>query len=236
VTASLAIQPRTPARLLATVVRRLRTAHEFDSLGNLPDPLDELVYIVLSTRTRGPVFARSFAALRQKYPAWDRAARARCESLETILAPAGLGRKKARWLKETLVEIDRREGRVSLDRLRKLSNEEAEAYLVSLPGVGLKTARCVLMYSLERQVFPVDANCRRLLERLGVLEPGIHYHDVHDAAQALVPARLRSDFHVYAVIHGRTTCLPRNPRCNRCPLVDLCAYGRIHTQAGSDLR
>lgn len=222
--------------LLAEVLQRLRARYEFDTLGNLPDPLDELVYIVLSTRTRGPVFARTFTALKRRYPTWERAARARRESLERILEPAGLSKKKARWLKETLVEIRRREGRASLDRLRSLSDEEAERYLVSLPGIGLKTARCVLMYSLDRQVFPVDANARRLLERLGVLQQGVHYYHVHDAAQAIVPLSLRRDFHVYAVIHGRATCLPRNPRCQQCPLLELCDFGRRRSQAVSERR
>jgi len=221
-------QKRTVRRdkYLAEVVRRLKASYAFDNLGNFSNPLDELVYIVLSTRTRGRVFGRTFRALRKRFPRWEEAARANPRLIEHVLAPAGLSKKKAGWLTETLRAIIEREGRPSLSRLRKLSDRDAEAYLTGLPGVGLKTARCVLMYSLGRRVFPVDANVRRLLERLGVLDPSLHYYYVHDVAQELVPPSLRTDLHIYAVIHGRKTCLPRNPRCAACPLLRLCAYGR----------
>lgn len=211
-------------KLLRKVVGRLRSRYEYDLLGNLEDPLDELEYIVLSTRTRGPVFTRTFHTLKAKYPSWDRIARAKLESIEALLQPAGLSKKKARWLKLTLAEIQRREGSATLERIRAMPDPEAEEYLVSLPGVGKKTARCVLMYSLGRHVFPLDVNARRLLERLGVLSQGLHYYRVHDVAQDLVPSDIRSDLHVYAIIHGRVTCLPRNPRCEQCALLDLCPY------------
>ena len=226
-------QVRTPQRravrkdrYLADVVRRLKASYAFDNLGNFSNPLDELVYIVLSTRTRGTVFGRTFRALKKKFPQWEKAARASTSSIEKVLAPAGLSKKKARWLKETLREIINREGSASLGKLKTLRSSDAEVYLTSLPGVGLKTARCVLMYSLGRRVFPVDANARRLLERLGLLDHSVHYNYVHNAAQELVPPSLRIDLHIYAVIHGRRTCLPRNPRCTTCPLLELCAHGR----------
>ncbi|OLE69680.1 MAG: hypothetical protein AUI36_04585, partial [Cyanobacteria bacterium 13_1_40CM_2_61_4] len=184
-------------------MRRLKGTYAFDSLGNFSNPLDELVYIVLSTRTRGSVFQRTFRELRKTFPRWDKAARARTRSIEHVLAPAGLSKKKAGWLKQALRAIIDREGKPSLNRLRKLSDHDAEAYLTALPGVGLKTARCVLMYSLGRRVFPVDANARRLLERLGLLDPSTHYYYVHDVAQDLVPPQLRIDLHIYSVIHGR---------------------------------
>lgn len=211
-------------RLLRKVVRRLRASYTFDRLGNLDDPLDELVYIVLSTRTREEVFQRTYAQLRRRFPTWEMASRARYSTLERLLEPAGLSRKKARWLKNLLREIRVREGKISLHRLERMSDEAAETYLTSLPGIGVKTARCVLMYSLGRQVFPVDANVRRLLERLELLPPDVHYHYVHDVAQEMVPASIRSDLHIYSMIHGRVTCLPRVPRCGSCVLNDLCPY------------
>lgn len=212
------------ARLLRKVVRRFRATYDFDRLGNLDDPLDELIYIVLSARTRGDVFQRTYARLRYRYPSWEMVARARTATLERLLEPAGLSRKKAGWLRELLREIGKREGEISLRKLERMSNEEAETYLTALPGIGLKTARCVLMYSLDRQVFPVDANVRRLFERLELLPPNVHYYDVHDLVQDMVPESIRSDLHIYSIIHGRTTCVPRFPRCGSCVLNDICPY------------
>lgn len=216
--------PATTGRALHDIVRRLRGAYEFDWLGNLEDPLDELIYIVLSTRTRELVFQRTFKALKKRFPTWDQVARSRLRTVERLLRPAGLSRKKASWLRDLLREIGGREGKISLERLSSMATAEAEAYLTSLPGIGLKTARCVLMYSLHRQVLPVDVNVRRLLERLEVIPPGVHYYDVHDLAQGAVFPELRSDLHIYAVIHGRSTCLPRSPRCGQCVLTDVCPY------------
>lgn len=222
-------------RLLRKVVRRLKAAYVFDRLGNLDDPLDELVYIVLSTRTRGEVFERTFARMRQRFPTWEMASRARYSTLEKLLEPAGLSRKKAKWLKDLLREIRIREGEVSLGCLREMSTQEAETYLTSLPGVGPKTARCVLMYSLGREVFPVDANVRRLLERLEVLPRRVHYYYVHDVAQEMVPRNIRADLHIYSIIHGRLTCQPRTPRCESCVLADLCPYpGRIEPTSSQE--
>ena len=214
--------------LLFEVVQRLCAAYEHDNLGNFENPVDELIYIVLSSRTRGTVFQDTFRRLREQFPSWDEVTAAPLEDISSVLAPAGLSGKKARWLQLTLLEIKRRESVISLERLRGMEDQEAEDYLISLPGVGLKTARCVLMYSLKRQVFPVDANVRRLLERLELIPPGISYQDIHDRAQSLVPRELRADLHIYGVIHGRATCLPRTPGCVRCPLAALCPYPTRH--------
>jgi endonuclease III len=219
-------RPRPAKSLLPEVVRRLRSAYPYDRLGNKADPLDELVYIVLSTRTRGAVFGRTFDKLKKRYPTWEAVSRARRSSIERLLEPAGLSKKKARWLLEILSEIKKREGRATLARLERMSDREAEQYLIGLPGVGQKTARCVLMYSLRRAVFPVDANSRRLLERLGVLSSALTYYEVHDAAQQIVPKSIREPLHIYAIIHGRSRCLPRKPRCDGCVLEDVCEFAR----------
>lgn len=211
------------------VLELLRSAYTFDYLGNLDDPLDELVYIVLSTRTRFSVFQQTFRELRERFTSWEEVLTADHNELEEVLAPAGLSRKKAGWLKETLSEIKRMEGKVSLECLASMDDTQAEDYLTALPGVGLKTARCVLMYSLGREVFPVDANVRRLLERLRIVPPHVHYYYIHDLAQDQVPPRLRRDFHIYSVLHGVTTCTPKKPKCAECILAHLCPFPGAET-------
>jgi endonuclease III len=215
---------------LRRVVDRLRGSYAYDRLGNLQDPLDELVYIVLSTRTRGPVFERTYRQLKHHFPTWEDVAQARTRTIERVLRPAGLSAKKASWLKAAMREISRREGCASLDSLRGMPDSEAEAYLTSLPGVGIKTARCVLMYSLGRQVLPLDANTRRLLERLGLVDHDLHYAKAHDVAQDLVPPSLREDLHILAVIHGRGRCRPRNPACVGCAILNLCPTGQARVR------
>lgn len=210
---------------LHRILQRLQDHYEFDNLGNLPDPLDELIYIVLSTRTQGSVFLQTFINLKRRFPNWSLLLEAPQEEVEEVLEPGGLSKKKASWLKLLLREIVAREGSANLDGTRSMSDEEVEDYLTSLPGVGLKTARCVMMYSLSRQALPVDANVQRIFERLGLMERDIHYSKIHDVAQAIVPEDLRALLHIYCVIHGRKKCTPRNPRCTACPLLAYCDFG-----------
>jgi endonuclease III len=209
--------------LLHSVVERLRESYGAEDLGNLPDPLDELIFIVLSTRTRGSVFTATFLRLREAFPEWSRLADVPLEEIEKVLRPTGLELKKATWLQALTRVVLADQGAASLGFLRALSDEEAEDYLTSLPGVGVKTARCVMMYSLGRQVFPLDAHAYRLLRRLGCIPEGVSYRSSHDLAQALVPADLRYDLHVLAVVHGRRTCLPRCPKCDSCSIEPLCS-------------
>ena len=137
-----------------------------------------------------------------------------------------MGRVKADRLRGQLLGIRARFGKVSLARLRDMSNEEAEDFLRSLPGVGPKVARCVLLYSLDRELFPVDSNCHNVLFRVGLLPAHIHVKADHDYLQPLVPIGLRRSLHVNLVHHGRAICVPGTPRCDICPIVDLCVTGR----------
>lgn len=103
-----------------------------------------------------------------------------------------------------------------------MNTDALEAYLAGLPGVGLKTARCVMMYALDRAVFPVDTHCMRLFVNLGLMEGRMRFEYAQDLLQDAVPAEIRKPLHVNAVAHGRETCIPRFERCDRCVIADLC--------------
>lgn len=208
--------------LLEDVARRLGRCLGLEDLGNQEDPLDELVFIVLSARTRDAVFRQTFARLRSSFPDWSQLAQAPVTSIEAALRPSGLEKKKAVWLKALMADIAAATGSTDLSFLRRMPDSAVEEFLTSLPGVGIKTARCVMMYSLDRDVFPLDAHAYRLLKRLGLLPQDMDYRHAHDYAQELVPPHLRHDLHVLAVTHGRRICLPTKPRCRECCLSDVC--------------
>ena len=109
-------------------------------------------------------------------------------------------------------------GAVTLDPLHEMPDDEAETYLLSLPRVGKKVARCVLMYSLGRDVLPVDAHVLRVSQRVGLLPEGISWAKAHDAIHEVVPAESRFDLHVGLVQLGREVCTFRNPKCGECVL------------------
>lgn len=196
-------------------------------LGNKRNPLDELIYIQLSVRTREQTYQASYSALRELTGgAWERMLRIPVGLVERVLESGGMGKVKAERLRAQLSRIREKFEAVSLASLRQMNDEEAEAFLRSLPGVGPKVARCVLLYSLGRSVFPVDSNCRRILWRVGLVPAHIDRKTAHDFLQRLVPAGLRRSLHVNLVHLGRQICVPAAPRCAVCPIVDLCATGR----------
>lgn len=190
-------------------------------LGNKRDPLDELVFIVLTVMTEFGVEA-VFQKLRARYRPWDRIATARESSIARLLQPVGLSTQRARRLRAMIREVVRREGSADLSQLGHLSDEELEEYLATLPGVGTKVARCVMLYSLGREVFPVDAHVLRVLKRLGLASPDLTMQKAQDTLQPQVPSRLRYALHVNLVQHGRTVCKARRPICAGCCLRRLC--------------
>lgn len=191
--------------------------------GNKNDPLDELVYIILSTRTRDQNFRRTYRALKREFPSWNSVGAADLRRVEEILAPNGLGKLKAQQIVEILDRLRETFGRATLAPLRRMSDEEAEGFLTSLPGVAAKIAKCVLMYSLGRQVLPVDAHVHRVAQRLG-FKTKKRPDTSQDLIEPAMPPDLRYGFHVNAVAHGRAVCLPLTPRCEECCISEWCAY------------
>lgn len=193
-------------------------------LDNKRDPLDEAVYIILSFQTDLNRFKQIWLELRQAFPSWENLLRAPVRRVARVLRAGGLHEQKARTIKRHLKAIKQRTGSLSLDVLRKMEDQEAERFLTGLPGLSWKGARCVLLYSLDRDVFPVDGNTFRILQRVGVLSQNAVYRrcGLHDALQlAVAPAR-RKPFHVNLVVHGQRTCLPVLPRCHDCAARCVC--------------
>ncbi len=202
-------------------------------LGNKADPLDEAVYIILSYQTDLARFGETWSRLRAAYPSWEALERAPQRQIERVLREGGLHRQKARTLKRFLASVRRAAGSLSLDMLHGLSDAPAERVLTRLPGLSWKGARCVLLYSLGRAVFPVDGNTFRILRRLGVLRRSAIYRrrSLHDALQDAVQPARRKALHINLVVHGQRTCLPVTPACFRCPARSACAMVGVSLEA-----
>jgi DNA (cytosine-5)-methyltransferase 1 len=222
--------------MLDRVAELLANEHHSSTLGNFEDPLEETVYILLSKQTQESTYQRTHAALRARWPDWQALRRAPIEEIEAVLMPSGLSRQRARQLKALLdavaAECARRGlQRITLDWLSDLNDHEAQAYLESLPGISTKSARCVLQYSLNRQVMAVDTHIRRILHRLDVV-PDSGGKVKHEAYDKAVPARYRQELHINLIHHGRAYCKARTPRCIECPLISFCAWGRERVADG----
>jgi len=203
-------------------------------LGNLPDPLDELVFIVLSQMTTGPSYRRVFRRLHAQVGDWDGALELGPDTLAELIADAGLSRQKARRLTALFARLRVDFGHVTLDPLRAWSAEDAEQYLTGLPGVGVKTAKCVVLFSLGGQVLPVDTHIARVAQRLGLVNADLPARRVHGALEPLVAPPARHAFHVNALIHGQRVCRAVAPRCASCPVLQSCARGALE-QPGLDV-
>jgi endonuclease III len=196
-------------------------------------PVDELVATVLSQNTSDVNSDRAFASLRARFPDWGAAARAPVGAVADAIRLGGLAEIKAPRIQRILATIEEREGRTDLGRLERLPDAEVEAYLRSLPGVGRKTAACVLVFSLGRPAFPVDTHVHRVTGRLGWVPAAASADAAHDLLAEAVPPDVRYDLHLALVTHGRTVCRARAPACGGCPVLKLCAYGSARRRDGA---
>lgn len=194
------------------------------ALGNQPNALDEAIYIILSFQTDLRRFRDTWRGLRSAFPRWEEAYGASVDEMAGVLRAGGLQHQKAKVIKRLLRAVRDEFGEFSLAALREMSDAEAERVLTRLPGLSWKGARCVLLYSLQRNVFPVDGNTFRILWRAGVFPASAVYRrrSLHDALQAAVPADRRRPFHVNLVVHGQRACLSATPNCGTCPALSVC--------------
>jgi len=221
------LDPPDPATI-REIHRRLKRAHGPLDPPRRLDPLEELVLTILSQNTSDVNRDRAWAALRARFPTWEALAAAHPSQVATAIRPGGLANTKAPRILAVLREIRAREGGFDLEWMREGSAEEVAEYLLSLPGVGPKTAACVLAFSLDRPALPVDTHVYRVATRLGFLAPGTSAAKAHAALAGLVPPRLRVPMHVGLIQHGRTICKAGRPLCEQCPLRDLCPTAPLY--------
>lgn len=208
---------------------RLSRKYPLQNLGNKKNPLNELLYIIISLRTTEPSTQRTYIKFKKAFPRWKNVYSAPVNKVATVLKNAGLSKQKANNLKLILRKIKRDWKQLSLRKLKSLDIDSLEKYLLSLPGIGIKSARCIMMYSFNKTVFPVDSHCFRIIKRLGWIEQGSKYTArTQDKIQELIPAKIRYRLHVNLIQHGREICFSFLPRCKVCFLGMFCKYYKSH--------
>jgi len=190
------------------------------------DSVSELVATILSQHTSDTNTARSFASLRERFPTWQEVIDATPDEIADAIRTGGLANIKAPRIQAVLEAIEDQFGEFAFDSLKSLTIEDARAALTALRGVGPKTASCVLLFSFGMPAMPVDTHVHRVSQRLGL----VPRRDNAEAAQTTLESALGDDrdevyaFHVNLIAHGRTVCLARKPRCERCTLAECCDY------------
>jgi endonuclease-3 len=211
------------------VQRRLRASQGAFTPKPVLPIIDEVVATVLSQHTSDINSERAFAQLKAGFPSWEQVAHAPVDEVAGTIRCGGIADQKARRIQQILAAIEEREGTLDLARLTGLDDAAAEAYLRSLPGVGPKTAACVLVFAMGRPAFPVDTHVHRVAIRLGWIPPTATAEAAHQLLAPLVPPDIRYDLHVALITHGRRVCQAQRPRCDDCVVRDLCAYGLANT-------
>ena len=205
-----------------TVLDRLR-AYYGDPAPRTPnDPLDELIATILSQHTSDTNTARAFASLKARFATWDAVVAAPTEAVADAIRSGGLARVKAPRIQRVLETIHARRGEYGLQFLNELPVAEARDWLTSLDGVGPKTAACVLLFACHLPALPVDTHVYRVSKRLGLIGPKVGEAVAHRVLEAIVPAGEVYAFHMLLIGHGRAICKAPRPRCEVCPLEEVC--------------
>jgi endonuclease III len=224
-------------RKLRAIRDRLRREYGRPVLRPHRAPVDELILTVLSQNTNDRNRDVAYARLRERFSSWAEVRDAPVAEVEDAIRPGGLAPTKAVRIKQILGAIHERHpgapdtaGRLGngddLAWLEDAPLEDARDYLVELPGVGRKTAACVLLFSYGRPEVPVDTHVYRVGTRLGLWPEGTSPERAHDVMLRLVDPDDAYEIHVLLIRHGRRTCTARNPDCPACPLKRMCPYGR----------
>jgi endonuclease-3 len=198
------------------------------------DPLAELVLTVLSQSTNDRNRDVAYLRLRERLPTWEAVRDAPVAEVEEAIRPGGISKVKSVRIKAILAAIaanprDPRYEELSLDWMRAAPVSESRDYLTALPGVGCKTAACVLLFSYGLRDVPVDTHVSRVGTRLGLLRAGAPFEELHNEMLALTPPGEELELHVNLLRHGRRTCHARSPACAECALARMCPSRGLST-------
>ena len=209
-------------RRLRAIARRLVKAYGTPPPPRHLPPLEELVLTVLSQHTSDTNRDRAYADLRRRFADWDEVADAPLPALARAIRRGGLGPTKAVRIRAMLRGI--RDGGVPLDdrAFTAMTDQGLWDTLVALPGVGPKTAACVLLFSLDRPFFPVDTHVHRVAKRLGLVPARADAVATQASFQESVADDEMYPLHMNLIRHGREVCTAERPRCSECVLRDLC--------------
>ncbi len=186
------------------------------------DSVDVLIGTILSQNTTDVNSGRAFNSLLSTFGNWKAVAAAPVECIAQAIEIGGLSRIKSARIKQILNRIEEERGCISLDFLSSMDISGAKNYLLGLPGVGLKTANCVLLFALGKPCLPVDTHVFRVARRLGLIDSKISTGKAHDLLQEQVPLPKVYQFHLHMIEHGRQVCLARQPHCVECVLKNTC--------------
>lgn len=190
------------------------------------DLVGALVQTILSQNTTDLNSGRAYAELTERLPTWGEVRGANVRSIESAIRGGGLARTKARRIKAILSRIEEEVGSIDLGFLRGMETDAVVDYLRRFTGVGSKTAACVALFHLGREIVPVDTHIHRIVGRLGIVGRPRDREATFRALAEAAPVGRSLSLHVNLIRLGRAYCRPRTPLCGACPIREQCRHGR----------
>jgi len=189
----------------------------------LPNPVDALIATILSQNTNDNNSYKAYLNLKRRYESIDELAEAPRREIENTIKVAGLGKQKSASIKSFLTTLKKKNGRFNLQYIRKMSDDEILDELTSIKGIGVKTASCVLLFSLDRNACPVDTHVHRTLNRIGIVKTKSP-EKTFERINKFMPVGIAHQFHTNLINLGREVCKPNKPLCSICPLLKECKF------------
>jgi len=189
----------------------------------LPNPIDTLIATILSQNTNDNNSYRAYKNLKQKYPTLNKLSSAKRSEIEKVIRVAGLGKQKSGATKNLLKTINKNGGTLNRQSFKTKTDDEILEELTSVKGIGVKTASCVLLFSLDRNVCPVDTHVHRTLNKIGIVKTNTPEKTFEQIKSNLAKGIAHS-FHTNLIKLGRKICKPGKPLCSICPVINECAF------------
>jgi endonuclease-3 len=201
----------------------------------LPNPVDALVGTILSQNTNDNNSYKAYQNLKSEFKSWEDVAVLPRQKIEKLINVGGLGKQKSKAIKNVLKELMKKQGKISLNYLKNMDNESVMNELIAFDGVGLKTASCVLLFSMDRDICPVDTHVHRTLNRIGIVNtnsPDKTFNEI----LGNIPDGSAHEFHTNLIRLGREVCKSSKPNCSICPVEKICTYKSKNFDGSSKYR
>jgi endonuclease-3 len=205
-------------RRVRAIRKRLAEVYGLPVMAPHRDGIGELILTVLSQSTNDRNRDVAYLRLRERFPSWEAVRDAPVDEIEEAIRPGGISKVKSVRIKAILEAIDP----LDLGWMEHAPLEESRDYLVALPGVGRKTAACVLLFAYGLREVPVDTHVSRVGGRLAILPVKAPFEKLHDEMLRISPPGSELELHVNLLRHGRRTCHAQRPACPRCELRRMC--------------
>lgn len=210
---------------LRYIIQNLERTFDEPVLRPKSDPLEMLAQVILSQATTDALSERTYQSLKTKFKTWDKVLAADESAIAEAIKLGGLANQKAKVIKQLLANIKAEQGTLDLGFLHDLPTREAVTYLKKFRGIGPKTIACTLLFACHKNIFPLDTHIFRVLRRVGIVPQKCTDERAHEILDAVVPEGKFYSLHVNLIRLGRKICRPKDPLCERCPIVEYCDYG-----------